>query len=136
MSPSGNFWFYSWLIFVYFVCYVYLQFLPSYRSCRPEGFWKKGVLENLTKFTGKRLCQSLFFNKVADLMPATLLKKRLWHRCFAVNFAKFLRTLFLTEHLRGLLLCWLFKKPAIRFLTGRFRGFFQRFWRIFSLING
>ena len=26
--------------------------------------------------------------------PATLLKKRLWHRCFPVNFAKFLRTPF------------------------------------------
>ena len=25
--------------------------------------------------------------------PATLLKKRLWHRCFPANFAKFLRTL-------------------------------------------
>ena len=32
--------------------------------------------------------------------PATLLKKRLWHRCFPVNFAKFLRIPFLTEHLR------------------------------------
>ena len=31
--------------------------------------------------------------------PATLLKKRLWHRCFPVNFVKFLRTPFLTEHL-------------------------------------
>ena len=27
--------------------------------------------------------------------PATLLKKRLWHRRFPVNFAKFLRTRFL-----------------------------------------
>ena len=36
--------------------------------------------------------------------PATLLKKRLWHRCFPVNFAKFLRTPFLTEHLGWLLL--------------------------------
>ena len=27
--------------------------------------------------------------------PATMLKKRLWHMCFPVNFAKFLRTLFL-----------------------------------------
>ena len=36
--------------------------------------------------------------------PATLLKKRLWHRCLPVNFAKFLRTPFLTEHLRWLLL--------------------------------
>ena len=31
--------------------------------------------------------------------PATLLKKRLWHRCFPVNFEKFLRTPFLIEHL-------------------------------------
>ena len=29
------------------------------------------------------------------LRPATLLKKRLWHRCFLVNFAKFLRIPFL-----------------------------------------
>ena len=38
------------------------------------------------------------------LRPATLLKKRLWRGCFPVNFAKFLRTPFLTEHLRWLLL--------------------------------
>ena len=31
--------------------------------------------------------------------PATLLKKRLWHRCFPVNFAKFLGTPVLIEHL-------------------------------------
>ena len=52
---------------------------------------RKGVVRNFAKFTGKRLCQRLFFNNVADLNPATLLKKRLWHRCFTVNFAKFLR---------------------------------------------
>ena len=28
---------------------------------------KKGVLKNFSKFTGKHLCQSLFFNKAADL---------------------------------------------------------------------
>ena len=32
--------------------------------------------------------------------PATLLKKGLWHRCFPVDFAKFLRTPFFTEHLQ------------------------------------
>ena len=74
------------------------------RSSRQEVFCKKGVLRNFTKFTGKHLCQSLFFNKVAGLGPATLLKKRLWHRCFPVNFVKFLRTPFLTEHLWWLLL--------------------------------
>ena len=38
------------------------------------------------------------------LSPATLLKKRLWHRCFPVNFVKFLRTPFFIEHLWWLLL--------------------------------
>ena len=42
--------------------------------------------------------------------PATSLKKRLWHRRFPVNLARFLRTSFLTEHLRQLLL----KKGKIR----------------------
>ena len=53
---------------------------------------KKGILKNFAKFTGKHLCQSLFFNKVAGLRPATLLKERLWRRCFPMNFAKFLKT--------------------------------------------
>ena len=65
------------------------------RNSRPEVFCKKVVLRNFAKFTGKHLCQSLFFNKVAGLKSPTLLKKRLWHRCFPVNFAKFLRTPFL-----------------------------------------
>ena len=44
------------------------------------------------------------FNKVGGLSAATLLKKRHWHICFPVNFAKFLGTPFLTEHLWWLLL--------------------------------
>ena len=44
------------------------------------------------------------FFKVAGLTPATLLKKRLWHGCFPVNFEKFLGTPFLTKHLPWLLL--------------------------------
>ena len=36
--------------------------------------------------------------------PATLLKKRLWHRRFPVNFVKFIRTAFFTEPLRLVLL--------------------------------
>ena len=55
---------------------------------------EKGGLRNLTKFTGKQLCQSLFYNKVVGLRPATLLKKRLWHRCFPVNFVKIQRASF------------------------------------------
>ena len=65
---------------------------------------KKGVLRKIGKFTGKHLCQSHFFNKVAGLRPATLLEKRPWHSSFPVNFTKFLRTPFLIEHLLWLLL--------------------------------
>ena len=34
------------------------------------------------------------FHKVAGLRTATLLKQRFWHRCFQVNFLKFLRVPF------------------------------------------
>ena len=61
----------------------------------PELPCKKDVLRNFAKFTGKHLCQRLFFNKVAGLRSATLLKKRLWHKCFPVNFVTFLSTPFL-----------------------------------------
>ena len=43
-----------------------------------------------------------FLNKVTGLRPVTLLKKRLWHMCFLVNFEKFIRTPFSIEHPRWL----------------------------------
>ena len=45
---------------------------------------------------GKHLCQSLFFNKAANLRPATLLKRE----CFSVNFAKIFKNMFCAEHLQ------------------------------------
>ena len=54
---------------------------------------KKVFLEFSQNSQEKHLCQSLF-NKVAGL-----LKRRIEHRCFPVNFAKFLRTPFFIEHL-------------------------------------
>ena len=50
-------------------------------------------------------CMNLGFNKHknSNLRSVILLKKSLWHRCFPVNFGKFLRTPFFTEHLRWLL---------------------------------
>ena len=51
--------------------------LKPYRSNPLEVFFKKGILRNFTKLTGKRLCQSLIFNKVAGLRPANLVKTRL-----------------------------------------------------------
>ena len=69
--------------------------IESYRSSHRRRSVRKGVFRNFAKFTGKHLYQSLFFYKVPDLSPATLLKKRLWQRCFPVNFAKFSGTPFL-----------------------------------------
>ena len=47
------------------------------------------------------------FNKVADLKASNIIKKRLQRSYFSVKFAKFLRTLFLTE-----LLLWLLFKQC------------------------
>ena len=76
----------------------------GFRDSHLQVFCKKGVLKNFVKFTEKHLYQTPYPNKVAGLRPATLLKKRIWHRCFSVNFAIFLRTPFSTEQLRWLLL--------------------------------
>ena len=92
--------------FILYLCLIQLKSCNCIKIEKqpPEVFCKKGVSKNFTKFTGKHLCQSLFLNKVADLRPETLLRKRLWHRCFPVNFANFLRIPFITEHLWWLLL--------------------------------
>ena len=58
-------------------------------------FCKKGALKNFAKFTGKHLCQSLFFDKVAGLRPATLLKMRFCHSCFFGEFCKIFQNAFL-----------------------------------------
>ena len=44
-------------------------------------------------------CASVSFLIKRGLKPVTLLKKRLWHWCFPVNYAKFLRTPYFTKHL-------------------------------------
>ena len=49
-------------------------------------FYKRRVLIHFAKFMGKHLCWSLFFNN--------FIKKRLQHKCFPVDFSKFLRTPF------------------------------------------
>ena len=44
-------------------------------------------------FTGKHLCQNIFFNKVARL--SLFIKRETLAQVFPLNFAKFLRTPFL-----------------------------------------
>ena len=60
-----------------------------YRSSHQRCSVRKVVLRDFTKSTGEHQCQR----------PATLLKMRLWHRCFSVNFTKLLKTHFFAERL-------------------------------------
>ena len=77
--------------------YTWLNGLTCSEAATEGALLKTGVLRNFEKFSGKHLC------------PATLLKKRLWHRCFPVNFAKCLRTPF-SQNTSGRLLLHVGKK--------------------------
>ena len=73
MAPFWNIWFY----FPNRGYSLHLQQGKTFisRSSRLEVLRKKGVLRNFTKFTGKHLCKSPFFNRVAGPRSATLLKR-------------------------------------------------------------
>ena len=64
----------------------------------------KKVFLEISQNSQESTCARVSFLIKLQARPATLLKKRLWYRCFPVNFAKFLRTPFSIEHLWWLLL--------------------------------
>ena len=64
------------------------------------GGVKKGVLRN---FAGKPLCQCLFFKKVTDLRPATLLKETL-AQVFSCEFCEISKNAFIQNTTGRLLL--------------------------------
>ena len=71
----------------------------------PRCSVKKVFLE-ISQNSQEKTCTRVSFLiklQASGLRPATLLKKRLWHRCFPMNFVKFLRTAFFIEHLWWLL---------------------------------
>ena len=67
----------------------------SHRRCSI----RKDVHRNFAKFTGKNT-----YVRVSLCQACNFIKKRLWHRCFTVNFAKCLRTPFLQNTSGQLLL--------------------------------
>ena len=80
--------------------------IANVKCSRLQMLCKMHFLKKFAKFTGKHLSPSLFFNKVADLHPATLLTMRYQHWGFPVNFAKTLKTPFLHKNSgRVLLYC-------------------------------
>ena len=54
-----------------------------------QVFHKEAVFKNLAIFIRKRLCSSVFFNENTSLQFCNFIKKRLQHRYFPVNIAKF-----------------------------------------------
>ena len=74
-----------------------LKKLISAKNNYSEAVTRRCYVRNFANFTRKHLCQSLFFNKVADLSPATLLKTRLWHRCFCSEFCEISKKTFSTN---------------------------------------
>ena len=71
-------------------CY-FSSWETNWQKQPPEVFYKKDVLTNFWTFTGKHLCQSLFF-------------KRLYYRFFPVNFPNFVGPLFWQNTFERLLL--------------------------------
>ena len=64
---------------------------------------KKGVLKNFTKFTGKRLCQSIFFNKVIKKF-LKFIKKETLAQVFSCEFCEIFKNTFLQNTSGPLLL--------------------------------
>ena len=67
------------------------------KECKiPSLFRYSDTSNNGLSFVHKDKGESFhcYKNKSSRKRPAMLLKKRLWHRCFPVNFAKLLRTSF------------------------------------------
>ena len=64
-----------------------------FRSSHQRCSFRKVVLRNFAKFTGKHLCQSFFFNKVAGLLEKKLAQVS------SVKFCEISKNISFTEHL-------------------------------------
>ena len=75
--------------------------LKRFRSSHWRCSVKKMFLE-ISQNSQENTCARI--SLLIKLQASTLFKKSLWHRCFPVNFSKFLRTPFLQNTSRRLLL--------------------------------
>ena len=67
------------------------------RSSRPDVFCEKDVLRNFGKFTGKHLCQDLYFNLVAGL-ACNFIKIETLAQVFSYEFSEISKNTFLKEY--------------------------------------
>ena len=85
------------VLFYYTKVWILSEYYSNVRSSHQRCSMTKGVLGNFTKFTGKHLHQSLFFNKVAGLRPeaCNFIKKEtlaqwreFWRNIFVFHYVK------------------------------------------------
>ena len=67
------------------------------------AYWDSFIYFNFSRRSHRRFSVKKFL-AISQHSQKAPVPKRLWHRCFAVNFVKFLRTPFFIKHLRWLLL--------------------------------
>ena len=91
-------------LFVYF-------FLTEFIFTNIKTLWSSSFENfNCIEAVAWRCSVKRVFLEILQNSLKKLLKKRLWHRCFPVNFAKFLGTPFPTKHLQWLVLtAWTLK---------------------------
>ena len=108
-----------------------VQLFNLYAGASNRGVLYIKVFLKISQNSQENTCVriSLLMNLQAwSQSPPTLFKKRLWHRCFPVNFGKFLRTCFLQNTFGRLSLCM----PSL--LPGRL-GIFTSSHRYFMEIS-
>ena len=75
------------------------------RSSRSQMYFKIGALKRFHNIHRKTPVLESLFNNVAGLQSYDFIKKRLKHRCFPINIAKFLRTVFFLKNTSGGCFC-------------------------------
>ena len=58
------------------------------------------MLLEISQNSQENTCARVSFLIKLQASACNFIKKKLWHSCFLVNFVKFIRTPFVTEHLR------------------------------------
>ena len=83
-------------------CYLFWRLheknVKNNKTSRRRCSVRKVFLRNFTKFTGKHLCQSLFFNKVAGA-ACNFIKKETLAQVLSCKFCEISKNTFCTEHL-------------------------------------
>ena len=119
------------IIHCYLSVILYIQHLLPHHHCyySEAVVWRcpiKKVFIESSQNSLENTCArvSFFLLKLQGFRRAALLKKRPWHRCFSVNFAKFLRTPFAIDYLWWLL--WLLLISPM-FVSGSISKGFKEF---------